>query len=79
MATFQFYFSDLALPRGSLQFVIVVFPDHTPLLFFSANDFEMNFAEIFAIYLTKFKWCIGRVFYHHKIFGFKNAKNHTLI
>ena len=23
----------LAVPRGSLQFVIVVFPDHTPLLF----------------------------------------------
>ena len=24
----------LAVPRGSLQFVIVVFPDHTHLLFF---------------------------------------------
>ena len=26
----------LAVPRGSLQFVIVVFPDHTHLLFFIA-------------------------------------------
>ena len=26
----------LAMPRGSLQFVIVVFPDHTHLLFFIA-------------------------------------------
>ena len=25
----------LAVPRGCLQFVIVVFPDHTPLLFLS--------------------------------------------
>ena len=25
----------LVVPRGCLQFVIVVFPDHTPLLFFS--------------------------------------------
>ena len=24
---------SLAVPRGCLQFVIVVFPDHTPLLF----------------------------------------------
>ena len=27
----------LAVPRGSLQFVIVVFPDHTHLLFFIKN------------------------------------------
>ena len=27
----------LAVPRGSLQFVIVVFPDHTHLLFFIQN------------------------------------------
>ena len=27
----------LAVPRGCLQFVIVVFPDHTHLLFFIAN------------------------------------------
>ena len=31
----------LAVPRGSLQFVIVVFPDHTHLLFFFiAYDFS---------------------------------------
>ena len=27
----------LAVPRGCLQFVIVVFPDHTHLLFFTKN------------------------------------------
>ena len=27
----------LAVPRGCLQFVIVVFPDHTHLLFFIVN------------------------------------------
>ena len=26
----------LAVPRGGLQFVIVVFPDHTPLLFLTS-------------------------------------------
>ena len=29
----------LAVPRGCLQFVIVVFPDHTHLLFFMVYDF----------------------------------------
>ena len=28
----------LAVPRGSLQFVIVVFPDHTHLLFFTPKN-----------------------------------------
>ena len=36
----------LAVPRGCLQFVIVVFPDHTHLLFFIKfayhNDFDIN-------------------------------------
>ena len=30
----------LAVPRGCLQFVIVVFPDHTHLLFFQNNEIE---------------------------------------
>ena len=29
----------LAVPRGCLQFVIVVFPDHTHLLFFTVMKF----------------------------------------
>ena len=32
----------LAVPRGCLQFVIVVFPDHTHLLFFT-NPFSSSF------------------------------------
>ena len=31
----------LAVPRGSLQFVIVVFPDHTHLLFFINSMIEL--------------------------------------
>ena len=34
----------------------------------------MNFAQICVIKRTEVKWCIGRVFYHFTIFGFKNAK-----
>ena len=30
----------LTVPRGSLQFVIVVFPDHTHLLFFMTIKFD---------------------------------------
>ena len=33
----------LAVPRGCLQFVVVVFPDHTHLLFFSRRYFQMHF------------------------------------
>ena len=31
--SFRYFYSNLAVPRGCLQFVIVVFPDHTHLLF----------------------------------------------
>ena len=31
----------LAVPQGCLRFVIVVFPDHTHLLFFMANIYEI--------------------------------------
>ena len=34
----------LAVPRGCLQFVIVVFPDHTHLLFFKGLDFGQTFS-----------------------------------
>ena len=45
----------LAVPRGCLQFVIVVFPDHTHLLFLR-RTIEMfnnkNILVVFAFYLT---------------------------
>ena len=31
----------LTVPRGCLQFVIVVFPDHTHLLFFTQGTFDV--------------------------------------
>ena len=33
----------LTVPRGCLQFVIVVFPDHTHLLFLHNNKIQSNF------------------------------------
>ena len=41
----------LAMPRGCLQFVIVVFPDHTQLPFLPRNV---------AIFLT-FKWYVNNL------------------
>ena len=32
----------LAVPRGCLQFLIVVFPDHTHLLFLFGDNFEQQ-------------------------------------
>ena len=39
----------LAVPRGCLQFVIVVFPDHTHLLFFTCNvkKVHMNLMKVY--------------------------------
>ena len=53
----------LAVPRGCLQFVIVVFPDHTHLLFFMALDLRQNFVstkylENKLTEFTKFYICI---------------------
>ena len=42
----------LAVPRGCLQFVIVVFPDHTHLLF--QNDLQIDNTYFFCIYLFIF-------------------------
>ena len=36
----------LAVPWGGLQFVIVVFPDHTHLLFLPSNDTKVTFAPL---------------------------------
>ena len=42
----------LAVPQGCLQFVIVVFPDHTHLLFFTTNCSTLNESTIvFYIFL----------------------------
>ena len=40
----------LAVPRGCLRFVIVVFPDHTHLLFFTLDKINgIQFLNIFPI------------------------------
>ena len=43
----------LAVPRGCLQFVIVVFPDHTHLLFSIANS---TYDHIERAILHLWKW-----------------------
>ena len=49
----------LAVPRGCLQFVIVVFPDHTHLLFFIGlivfNDLKIIFGNNFNHHGPQFK------------------------
>ena len=50
----------LAVPRGCLQFVIVVFPDHTYLLFFSIRLCQMGLI-IFIIILSLNK--VSKMFY----------------
>ena len=39
----------LAVPRGCLQFVIVVFPDHTHLLFFTVYEMRIVTALMVAL------------------------------
>ena len=42
----------LTVPRGCLQFVIVVFPDHTHLLFLGVDDFQVFLENLsISIYL----------------------------
>ena len=56
----------LVVPRGGLQFVIVVFPDHTHLLFLIRSQFIMTSKEInpliilFAIDIAKIAICVYR-------------------
>ena len=40
----------LAVPQGCLRFVIVVFPDHTHLLFFILQLYSLTFFTIFFKY-----------------------------
>ena len=47
-----------AVPRGCLQFVIVVFPDHTHLLFLHIqlnHLYEYNMANIYKKLVTSFQ------------------------
>ena len=52
----------LAVPRGCLRFVIVVFPDHTHLLFFAAEYLYFQRQQV-TIYVL-FRWrTVGAVNY----------------
>ena len=41
----------LAVPRGCLQFVIVVFPDHTHLLFLGTKAFSLGYTLLGHLFL----------------------------
>ena len=49
----------LAMPRGCLQFVIVVFPDQTHLLFYE----EMSFEAIVDIFLGALNLLLSRLYF----------------
>ena len=44
----------LAVPRGCLQFVIVVFPDHTHLLFLGKRDKMRGLSSILSLFCNEF-------------------------
>ena len=48
----------LAVPRGCLQFVIVVFPDHTHLLFFISITCTSHFLNITYLPTSDCSWFI---------------------
>ena len=58
----------LAVPRGCLQFVIVVFPDHTNLLFLMPNRIKTLFNKKLSASPTFDKTM-------HGILGFSEVKN----
>ena len=45
--------SKVAVPRGCLQFVIVVFPDHTHLLFLHVYDETPNLVNFVLLSFTE--------------------------
>ena len=51
----------LAVPRGCLQFVIVVFPDHTHLLFLNIDFLCFKTAQKYTLSMSLSKWMNTRV------------------
>ena len=47
----------LTVPRGCLQFVIVVFPDHTHLLFLAENHYRSSIFHLSDRYLNMLTSC----------------------
>ena len=51
----------LAVPRGCLRFVIVVFPDHTHLLFLNSLPLDIQYKDALLVYR---KTAVGAVVYN---------------
>ena len=61
----------LAVPRGCLQFVIVVFPDHTHLLFFTITYNSLYHIRIVYGFVAQSVGCTNITV------GYKNRKHYT--
>ena len=60
----------LAVPRGCLRFVIVVFPDHTHLLFtvvWLTLCMTGNFSRFFCLLSTSFKIKVFKTFFRNAV------------
>ena len=74
----------LAVPRGCLHFVIVVFPDHTHLLFFTKSHlFLQTFCAVVFVINERLKYnaekeCM-KVYYACHICNACSKRNHTSI
>ena len=62
----------LAVPRGCMRFVIVVFPDHTHLLFLKRIYFLISARQGFLKRINK--GSVGRFFSNKDKFGFSRTK-----
>ena len=57
----------LAVPEGCLQFVVVVFPDHTHLLFLTTFF-------LVQLFFTVLQWCLSMVYFKTILFqGFRGG------
>ena len=56
----------LAVPRGSLQFVIVVFPDHTHLLFLKPEKLKTQNKSL-MVRVHTVKYITTKVYFHHSV------------
>ena len=65
----------LTVPRGCLQFVIVVFSDHTHLLFIIdtlySGSLRIKNSIFFTSNCTFYKWCVSKVAHYMTIKQYK--------
>ena len=68
----------LAVPQGCLQFVIVVFPDGTHLLFFTTNCSTLNESSIYFIFFIIFLLLLPADYSYSKLTFSKTSFRNTV-